>query len=1021
MNPFCARAIFIFSSRSVFINSTNNVEIIQHGLRISHFSTTSSPFHSSSSSFYPSRRQEEESRNVRVSVWWDFENCTVPAGVNVFKVAQSITAAIRANGMKGPIQITAFGDVVQLSRSNQEALSSTGINLNHIPRGGKNSADRSLLVDLMYWVSQNPPPAHLFIISGDRDFATILHRLRMNNYNILLASPETAPGVLCSAASIMWCWNALVKGENLTGKHFNQPPDGPYNSWYGHYKVPLEDPFSVAEQPAFSRAEELPESGADTRLRPVPKVVVKQIRHILNSYPRGISITDLRSELSKGNVCIDKDLYGYKKFSRFLLSMPQILKLQSGSEGQFSVCGIAPRVPEPVESPPVNATGAVTNKGEPDFTITPKLNGQNSSTAKVVSEKSSQVPYSEVNVKKPPTKVQEQQTKVQEPQTKVQEPQTRVQEPQTKVQELPPLIEKENNAGITERYLHSEEEYCSISELGFFKKIWRKWFGGKGCSSEKKSCSIQEKSSSGGSPASTRAEEIHVKSTSQKSADPVAVASFPSSNNEAEMKEKTDESSESYDYKPRGDPGFFNQMMSWCKFWRSPNSNSSSEQSCENLNQKTIDSGKQEIFLKGSFWNDMQAFFDTPKGLTLILQSRTREQMAQNLQKCGPSALSSLGESDLLHLVDLLISEKNWVEECPSQNYPFKFSSSSGKRSSSGSLYSSNGLRSVISRETSQSSPQRLPQHTGEKRHQNFPYAGINQPVINKKLSDKSRSEILGDCQKLVDYIAEEYPEGFKMGSFRKLFLERYGYSLDLQKLGYQKLATLLQIMPGVKIESSCIFPSGKVSKRRIKETVDANVQENIVNGAVTNFYNELCDASRKDDDLESPWEELGPVANASPKRNGMEMGLSKNVKDVLAGQMHHDYETLSDDDLSDSEDETSSLTGSEGRGRPRENEEDSSLLKILDSWYSSRKESSGKNGSENVDGVMDWSGDGLKPSGASGVGIKTETSVVHCGRKQRPFKNYSFVAEQPEDNKDKLIDGILGSLKKSGESRING
>lgn len=103
---------------------------------------------------------------MKVSVWWDFENCNIPAGVNVFKIAHSITAAVRANGIKGPLQITAFGDVSQLARSNQEALSSTGINLAHIPNGGKNSADRSLLLDLMYWVSQNPPPAHLFFNFG---------------------------------------------------------------------------------------------------------------------------------------------------------------------------------------------------------------------------------------------------------------------------------------------------------------------------------------------------------------------------------------------------------------------------------------------------------------------------------------------------------------------------------------------------------------------------------------------------------------------------------------------------------------------------------------------------------------------------------------------------------------------------------------------------------------------------------------------------------------------------------------
>lgn len=36
--------------------------------------------------------------------------------------------------VKGPIAIYAYGDVVQLSRSSQEALVASGISLNHVPR-----------------------------------------------------------------------------------------------------------------------------------------------------------------------------------------------------------------------------------------------------------------------------------------------------------------------------------------------------------------------------------------------------------------------------------------------------------------------------------------------------------------------------------------------------------------------------------------------------------------------------------------------------------------------------------------------------------------------------------------------------------------------------------------------------------------------------------------------------------------------------------------------------------------------
>ncbi|KAI4374183.1 hypothetical protein MLD38_012207 [Melastoma candidum] len=185
----------------------------------------------------------------------------------------------------------------------QEALSSSGINMTHDGLlanagslqcgGGKNSADRSLHVDLMYWVSQNPPPAHLFLISGDRDFAGILHCLRMNNYNVLLASPESASGVLCSAASIMWHWNSSVRGENLAGKIYNQLPDGPYGSWYGHYKAVIEDPYAGVES-SCSKSENIRETCPKQKPSTVPASVVKQIRRILSSFPQGISVTELR-------------------------------------------------------------------------------------------------------------------------------------------------------------------------------------------------------------------------------------------------------------------------------------------------------------------------------------------------------------------------------------------------------------------------------------------------------------------------------------------------------------------------------------------------------------------------------------------------------------------------------------------------------------------------------------------------------------------------------------------------------
>lgn len=63
-----------------------------------------------------------------VSVWWHLDSCVVPSGVSYSKVAPSITAALRANGIMGNIHIRAYGDF-NSSEVDKEALNSTNISL----------------------------------------------------------------------------------------------------------------------------------------------------------------------------------------------------------------------------------------------------------------------------------------------------------------------------------------------------------------------------------------------------------------------------------------------------------------------------------------------------------------------------------------------------------------------------------------------------------------------------------------------------------------------------------------------------------------------------------------------------------------------------------------------------------------------------------------------------------------------------------------------------------------------------
>ncbi|XP_050947550.1 uncharacterized protein LOC103499661 isoform X2 [Cucumis melo] len=1195
-----------------------------------------SSFSSSSSVSFPTRplllhfsqfstssswRHEEDSRNVRVSVWWDFENCNIPSGTNVFKVAHLITAAVRANGIKGPVQITAFGDVFQLSRANQEALSSTGISLNHVPQGGKNSADRSLLVDLMYWVSQNPPPAHLFLISGDRDFASILHRLRMNNYNVLLASTESAPGVLCSAASIMWHWHALIRGENLVGRHFNRPPD----AFYGHFRVPLEDPFPVNGKPSFLRVQEVSELSSDPRARPIqvselssdpkprpiqvselssdpkprpiqvselssdpkphpiqvseltsdpkprliPKAVIKHIDNILKLNPKGLPITDLRSELGKCGIFIDKDLYGYKKFSRFLLSMPQILKLQANGDGHFIVHSATPKQPkEELES----STGTFGNgTEEQDPNLTAKLSNDDSSTGPMCVP----VLLSDAHTQGRPLK--------EKPTSEFGKSIGEAMEGEpsrSPVSEQDPYLTAKlsNNDSSTEPMcvpvlsdahtqgkpleekrtskfgksigdvMEGEPSRSPVSELsaiedskqtnkveadsnttpsigqhskaktGVFRRIWRKLLGNNDTMSENGSHCISEKCSTtddtskqkscGGLVATYSGDRLGEAKTEGRTAEPMSedansvhqVLNSPDREFVKPQKEVIVDSA--HDDKSSSNQGLLNSIRNWFKLWGRSTENSEvsehyceqnqlknqsgkhhlfssgstensevsehsceqnqlknqsgkhhpfsssstensevSEHSCEQnqlknqsgkhhlfsssstengevgehsceQNQLKNQSGKHHLFSSSSFWQDMQSFMGTPTGVEIISRSKTRSEIAQNLLERGPPILNTLSTSELFDLLELLISDKKWVEEFPSKTFPFKLTLSIARKSSCMKpLDRANGLASIFSNKESRLSFKGPRKHDSDsdKKNENIPpEAGTNKTKTENTFPERTRYEMLGDCQKLVGEILRDYPEGYNIGSFRRLFLEKYGYHLDLKKLGYPKLVSLLQIMPGVTIASTFIVPTSNAPNVSMLETTLPSNSEKKASDAVANSNsdNESSDLPKKDDDFESAWEELGPACTDC--NNKEELTLSSETTEANEKRTEVYYEPVLSEDETDGE----SCPPTEVPAKQRTSEEESSLIQILDSWYSS-KENIRKDKTEDSDETFVVSENSLK---LSSLAPKSEENTGSFGTKKR-HRKYCFVSDTTENGKDKLIDGILGTLKKSSES----
>ncbi|XP_062084510.1 uncharacterized protein LOC133790763 [Humulus lupulus] len=149
---------------------------------------------------------------AKTSVWWDIENCQVPKGCDPHAIAQNISSALVKINYCGPVSISAYGDTHNIPSSVQQALSSTGIALNHVPAGVKDASDKKILVDMLFWAVDNPAPANYLLISGDRDFSNALHQLRMRRYNILLAQPQKASAALIAAAKSVWLWTSLSSG-----------------------------------------------------------------------------------------------------------------------------------------------------------------------------------------------------------------------------------------------------------------------------------------------------------------------------------------------------------------------------------------------------------------------------------------------------------------------------------------------------------------------------------------------------------------------------------------------------------------------------------------------------------------------------------------------------------------------------------------------------------------------------------------------------------------------------------------
>lgn len=263
-----------------------------------------------------------------VAVFWDLNDCTVPDELDPYRVGPNIVLALRVSGFNGPIVIKAYGNTRQFNEHDLlQALIATGVDLHHVPGGQKDSNNR-MLVDLLLWVRQRSPPAHMFLISGDKDFSSVLHKLLMRGYNVLWAYPHGGMSpVLLNAASKVWAWDGIVKGIGLLAKScINGTPinSGRWKSFKNVSQGCLTPRNKQDCHPQVEDKSEISFHEKKKRLHAVPQEVVEQVINIVRMKPKGFTVGGFKRQIGRSNLILDKSLYGHKDLLSFLLSIPAL-------------------------------------------------------------------------------------------------------------------------------------------------------------------------------------------------------------------------------------------------------------------------------------------------------------------------------------------------------------------------------------------------------------------------------------------------------------------------------------------------------------------------------------------------------------------------------------------------------------------------------------------------------------------------------------------------------------------------
>lgn len=152
-----------------------------------------------------------------VAIFWDYENCALPSNATGSIIVNNIAQLARRYGSVKSFR--AYSELPEQPSPKNIALRSDlqlcGVSVIDCPHnGGKDVADKMMIVDMMAFAIDTPAPATIILITGDRDFVYAVSILSLRQYRLVVLAPTAAHGTLKGQAAEVYAWPADLLPEN---------------------------------------------------------------------------------------------------------------------------------------------------------------------------------------------------------------------------------------------------------------------------------------------------------------------------------------------------------------------------------------------------------------------------------------------------------------------------------------------------------------------------------------------------------------------------------------------------------------------------------------------------------------------------------------------------------------------------------------------------------------------------------------------------------------------------------------